>query len=156
MLRVIGGLFLVYQLASRAANTFLSQIDYRFLPIQRKDFRVGVEAGKVVGILRVRMMVKNNSQVNLTAKELRAILSQEQQALGSILTRNPVQLGAGQEKVLGFDVTLTATDALNRLKQILDSGLSSAITPIAVKGTLVFTNGQSLTINTQIQFFSVG
>lgn len=156
MLRVIGGLFLVYQLASRAANSFLSQIEYSFLPIQRQDFRVGVDGVKVVGKLRVRMRVLNKSAVNLTAQELRVRLSQQNQPLGAILTRNPIQLAAGQEKALSFEVTLTATDALDRLEQILASGLSTALSPIDIKGTLVFTSGQSLTINTQLQFFSVG
>ena len=156
MLRVIGGLFLVYQLASRAANSLLSQLEYSFLPIQRGDFRVGVDGVKVVGKLRVRMHVLNNSAVHLTAQELRVRLSQQGQALGAILTRNPIQLEAGQEKVLSFEVVITATDALDRLEQILSSGLSTALSPITIKGSLVFAGGRSLPINTQLQFFSVG
>lgn len=155
MLRVIGGLFLLYQLASRAANTFFSQIEYSFLPIQRGDFWIGLEGTRVVGKLRIRMKVENQSQVGLTAQQLRATLSQQNQLLGNILTSNTVQLPAKQEKTLSFDVTIPATDALERFEQILNSGITSAIAPIHVKGTLVFSNGKSLTINKQIHFFSV-
>lgn len=154
-LKIIGGLFLLYQVAGQAATALFSQIKYSFLPIQRGDFRVAIEGVKVVGKLRVKMKVFNKSQVTLTASQLRATLTQQNQILGHIITQNAVQLPAGQEKVLSFDVTIPAAEALERIQEVLNSGLTSAISPIQVKGSLVFSNGKSLTINKQIQFFSV-
>lgn len=155
MLKFIGGLFLLYQVVGQAATALFSQIEYSFLPLQRGDFRVAIEGAKVVGKLRVKMKVFNKSQVPLTASQLRATLTQQQQTLGHIITQNAVQLPAGQEKVLSFDVTIPAAEALERIQEVLNSGLTSAISPIQVKGGLVFSNGKSLTINKQIQFFSV-
>ncbi len=146
---------MLYQVVGQAATALFSQIEYGFLPIQRGDFRVAIEGVKVVGKLRVKMKVFNKSQVPLTANQLRATLSQQQQTLGHIITQNAVQLPAGQEKVLSFDVTIPAAEALERIQEVLNSGLTAAISPIQVKGGLVFSNGKSLTINKQIQFFSV-
>lgn len=155
MLRIIGGLFVLYQLASRAANSLLSQIEYSFKPIQKRDLSIVIEDSKLIGKLRIHLVVQNKGGVNLTAESLQLQISQQSSLLGQVLTTNPVQIPAKVEKELSFDLNVPAGEFLDRLDTILKQGITSAVAPLDIKGILTLNGGQQIPINRQIKFFAV-
>lgn len=155
MLRLIGGLFLLYTMASQAANSLLSAIDYDFKPINRSDFRIGIDQGRVVGKLRLHLIVKNKGSVSLTAERLSLQISQQGTLLGTVITTNPISLPAQSEKDLSFDLQIPAGQFLNRLEAIFNGSISQAIAPLHIKGNLTLNGGQVIPINRQVKFFAV-
>lgn len=154
ILQIIGGIALGKVLLGNAANALSSKISYKLLPMRLSDFSVKVVKGVILGILTIRLEIKNESGVNLTAQSFSAIVSQEGAKLGDVLTANEVQLIDGEEKTLAVNINIGATTFLSRVQQYL-GGSANYMAPIDIKGRLTFTNGQSIVINRQLQFFSI-
>lgn len=155
LLKIIGSLAVLYLAATQTASSLFSNIDYTLQPINRKDFGISIVDGLITGRIKVRLVVTNNGNIPLTANQLIARLSQSGQVLGSIITTNPVELPAKSEKQLSFDVKIPAGKFLDRLQSIFEGGVSEAIAPVDVNGSIQFSTGQTLTINRQIKFLTV-
>ncbi len=153
-LQIIGGLAIGQYLLGNAANAISRNISYSILPMRIGDFSIKVVDGVVLGILRLRLQVKNETGVNLTAQSFSAIVSQQGVKLGDVLTANRVELVHGEEKELGVNVNIGATTFLSQIQKYF-SGEMSFVAPLDIRGKLTFTNGQSIIINRQLQFFAL-
>ena len=152
--QIIGGIALGRLLLGGAANALSSKINYSIMPMRLSDFSIRFTDGVILGVLTLRIKLKNETGVNLVASSFAAVVSQQGAKLGDVLTSNQVQLIHGQEKVLAVKVNIGATAFLTRVQQYLNK-TADFMAPLDIRGKLTFTNGQSIVINRQLQFFAI-
>ena len=152
--QIIGGIALGRLLLGGAANALSSKISYSLTPMRLSDFSIRFTDGVILGVLTLRIKLKNETGVNLVASSFAAVVSQQGAKLGDVLTSNQVQLIHGQEKVLAVKVNIGATAFLTRVQQYLNK-TADFMAPLDIRGKLTFTNGQSIVINRQLQFFAI-
>ena len=153
ILRYVGIFFLISRVAGKSFNAAYSNVDWNFLPIRRKDFRLQIREGKLLGVIRLRMAVTNSNPVPIMVEGFKATISQGTQTLGIINTTDAIQLPVNEKKELGLSLDIDSTSFLERVKAIAEG--AGALDPIKINGVVNIQGGNALPISQTVSFFSV-
>jgi len=114
MLKVLGGIFLLYKLTSTFGSALLAQFPYKFK-------RLGFSSINLYNTtLEVAIEIENKTNQPVTIQGFEGSLKFSQMGLGGIKRNADILLPPGKKVTASFDVVITNTDFLQELSaQIL-------------------------------------
>jgi hypothetical protein len=138
-----------------AAGGVADNIEWSIEKLRKQDLSVDLRQGKVVGLIKLKLRVRNKNSVSIFLRAYNATISQEGTLLGSVSTQDPnIELPAGEERVLSTEFVVMGEEFTDRLQEIL-AGRASLFSPIDINGIVRFNEGVQIRLAQQVEFFAI-
>ncbi|MEM6771195.1 MAG: hypothetical protein AAF597_11480 [Bacteroidota bacterium] len=140
----------------RLFNAIHDRYEYSLDRLRGGDIRFDFRRGKVVGLLDIRLFIKQLFGITLTLTGVELTFRQNNILLGVLDHVELVNLPHATTTEVPLTLVIPAGPFLERLRQITEPGnLSSAIAPLEISGRLYLSNGVSLPVRRSLNFLSI-
>lgn len=138
-------------------NAVHDRYEYSLDRMRGGDIRFDFRQGRVIGLLDIRLFIKQLFGITLTLTGVELTFRQNNVLLGVLDHVELVNLPHAQTTEVPLTLIIPAGPFLDRLEQITQPGnLSSAIAPLEISGRLHLSNGVALPVRRTLNFLSIG
>jgi hypothetical protein len=146
-----------YLFGDQLSSAIHERYEYSFDGLRQGDIRFDFRQGRLVGLLNLRLLVKQMFGTNLTLTSVQLSFKQQGILLGVLNHTELVILPHAETVENPIALVIPAGPFWDRLEQIMQPGnLSSAIAPLEISGKLFLSNGIAIPISRSLNFLSIG
>lgn len=145
------------KLASSRFNVAATDVANNFKYIvnkpSKKDIRITLRDGKLVGVIKLGVSIKNENPISVYLNAYRANLKRNDRLVGSINTTTKIELPSNETRTITAEFVLSGENIISELEAILEGG--SLLSPIIIDGQIELSTGLVLPISQKLEFLKV-